>query len=74
MPNIRQLWIDSPEPQKVVTTEANGLPKTTYKSVTASDLRKEMAGPLSPKVSELTIAGQGFTTLSGAILNVIIDS
>lgn len=65
--NLRSLWINAPEPQK----ETSSLGTITYKSITVSDLRKEMTGPLPHKLQEITIAGKGFTSIADNIFKVI---
>ncbi|XP_031631630.1 chaoptin isoform X2 [Contarinia nasturtii] len=62
--NLQKLCISAPEPQKITTG-----PKVTYKSVTATDLRKEMTGRLPLKLREIMISGEGFTSISDTILN-----
>lgn len=66
LPNLQRLWISAPEPQKIVSGA-----KVSYKTVAATDLRKEMAGKLSAKLREITISGKGFKTISDTILQVI---
>lgn len=66
--NLQKLWINSPEPQKVKTAAPNT--KATFKSVSATDLRKEMTGKLPLKLREITIGGKGFTSISEDILKV----
>lgn len=66
--NLQKLWINSPEPQKVKATAPNT--KSTFKTVSATDLRKEMTGKLPLKLREITIGGKGFTSLSEDILKV----
>lgn len=65
--NLQQLWISAPEPQKMISG-----PKVTYKSVAATDLRKEMTGKLPLKLREITISGKGFSTINDNILQVLI--
>lgn len=65
--NLRSLWINAPEPQK----ETTSLGTVTYKSVTISDLRKEMTGRLPHKLQEITFAGKGFTSIADNIFKVI---
>lgn len=66
--NLQKLWINSPEPQKVKTIAPNT--KATFKTVSATDLRKEMTGKLPLKLREITIGGNGFTGISEDILKV----
>lgn len=65
--NLQKLWIDAPEPQKIVSGG-----RVTYKSVAASDLRREMMGLLPYKLRDITIGGKGFKILSESMLAVII--
>lgn len=63
--NLQQLSISAPEPQKVLTGG-----KVSYKTVPATDLNKELSGLLPFKLREITIKGQGFTSISDSILKV----
>lgn len=65
--NLQSLRINAPEPQK----ETSSLGTVTYKSVTVSDLRKEMTGSLPHKLQKITIAGKGFTSIADNIFKVI---
>lgn len=67
--NLQELWINAPEPQKVSSGPNS---KVTYKTVSATDLRMEMAGQLPLKLREITISGKGFTGVSESILKVLI--
>lgn len=65
--NLQKLWISSPEPQKIIAAQNS---EVTYKTVSGTDLREEMAGNLPLKLREITISGNGFTDLSETILKV----
>lgn len=69
--NLQKLWISSPEPQKVMTVKDS---KVTYKTISATDLRKEMSGQLPLKLREITISGNGFTGISETILKVKVHA
>lgn len=64
--NLQKLQISAPDPQKIISG-----PKISYKTVSATDLRKEMTGKLPLKLREITISGKGFTTISETILQVL---
>lgn len=67
--NLQKLWISAPEPQRVAPGPNS---KVTYKTVAATDLRKEMTGQLPLKLREITISDKGFTGISDTILKVLI--
>lgn len=72
--NLRELWIDAPEPPKrpdVLEAGVGGGSLPVTQSV-ATDLRNEMQGILPAKLSTIILSGSGFIQLADNILDVTI--
>lgn len=69
MNNLRSLWIEAPVAPHT-STSSQGTTQIIAKTVIATDLRKEMAGPLPYKLRKLTVSGKGYKIISDVLLNV----
>lgn len=71
VPNLRELWIEAPEPRAAVLDVAadplQGSGSVPMKSFD-TDLAAEMAGELPPKLRNVTFSGRGFAALGDAVL------
>lgn len=71
VPNLRELWIEAPEPRAValdMTQDpqqgSGSVPTVSF----ATDLSVEMMGELPQKLRNVTFSGRGFTSLADAVL------